>query len=82
MPAFLACVDTSWCGLTIAIYCALWWTHDGHMMGAGQPYPIMPQITVGPAEFLSVNGMVTPDVPFDDAECKGVLSQSSLHALI
>ena len=42
------------------------------MMGMGQPYPLMPQITVGPTEFLSVNGMVTPDVLVDDEEYKEV----------
>jgi len=42
------------------------------MMGMGQPYPLMPQITVGPTEFLSVNGMVTPDVLVDDEEYREV----------
>ena len=44
----------------------------GPMMGMGQPYPLMPQITVGPTEFLSVNGMVTPDVLVDDEEYREV----------
>ncbi|KAL0024901.1 hypothetical protein WJX77_001165 [Trebouxia sp. C0004] len=45
----------------------------GPMMGMGQPYPLMPQITVGPTEFLSVNGMVTPDVLVDDEEYREVI---------
>ena len=52
----------------------------GPMRGMGQPYPLMPQITVGPTEFLSVNGMVTPDVLVDNDEYKEVLRHSSLHA--
>lgn len=41
-------------------------------MGMGQPYPLLPQIPVGPTEFLSVNGMVTAQVLADDEEYKEV----------
>lgn len=41
-------------------------------MGIGQPYPLLPQIPVGPTEFLSVNGMVTAQVLADDEEYKEV----------
>lgn len=41
-------------------------------MGVGQPYPLLPQIPVGPTEFLSVNGMVTAQVLADDVEYKEV----------
>ena len=41
-------------------------------MGVGMPYPLMPQITLGPTEFLSVNGMVTADVLVDDEEYREV----------
>lgn len=44
----------------------------GPMMGMGQPYPLMPQITLGPTEFLSVNGMVTAEVLVDDEEYREV----------
>lgn len=43
-------------------------------MGVGMPYPLMPQITLGPTEFLSVNGMVTADVLVDDEEYREVSS--------
>lgn len=44
----------------------------GPMMGLGQPYPLLPQIPVGPTEFLSVNGMVTAEVLADNEEYKEV----------
>lgn len=44
-------------------------------MGVGMPYPLMPQITLGPTEFLSVNGMVTADVLVDDEEYREVGAQ-------
>lgn len=44
----------------------------GPMGGMGQPYPLLPQIPVGPTEFLSVNGMVTAEVLADDEEYKEV----------
>ena len=53
----------------------------GPMMGMGQPYPLMPQITVGPTEFLSVNGMVTPDVLVDDEEYREVRIFSEVAAM-
>lgn len=51
-------------------------------MGLGQPYPLMPQITLGPTEFLSVNGMVTADVLVDDAEYREVGKQHNRCTLL
>lgn len=50
-------------------------------MGVGMPYPLMPQITLGPTEFLSVNGMVTADVLVDDEEYKEVRQGSTICML-
>ena len=47
-------------------------------MGVGQPYPLLPQIPVGPTEFLSVNGMVNAEVLADDEEYKEV-SALTMH---
>ena len=45
--------------------------------GMGQPYPLLPQIPVGPTEFLSVNGMVTAEVLADDGEYQEVCMLSA-----
>ena len=51
-------------------------------MGMGQPYPLLPQIPVGPTEFLSVNGMVTAQVLADDEEYKEVGFRQSLRETV